>query len=96
MISYLDAAEVFRRHKKDILKAVRSAPAGWRVLAEVDGDGAWRGAGCVTSGTGSLLAHEGRGYALYMGVNVFASYADVEDAISAWVEEMADRLGRHQ
>ena len=91
MISYQTAAAVLRQHKKEILAAVRSAPAGWRVLAEVDGDGAWRGAGCVTPGTGSLLAHEGRGHAFYMSADPFASYDDIEDAISAWVEEMAVR-----
>lgn len=88
MISIDGAAGVFHRHARDILKAVRSAPRGWRVMAEVDGDGRWRGAGRVTPGTTSLLAHEGRGYAIYFDADRFCSLQDVADGIEEWRASM--------
>lgn len=91
MITAGQAAEVFAAHAAEIVRECRQAPRGFRVLAEVDGDGEWRGAGRVTPGTGSLLAYEGRGFALYAEPNRFSSYADIGDAIAEWLEQQAER-----
>lgn len=91
LVSIHEAADIMRQHKAEILKVMRDAPKGWRVLAEVSNEGQWRGVGRVTPGTGSLMAHEGRGYAAYFGVSRFTSYADVEDDILDWILAMQER-----
>jgi hypothetical protein len=87
MITEERAAEIFRTHVRELVRAARRGAPGRRVLAEVAGDGAWQGAGVVTRGTGSLLAHEGRGYALYVSCHRFFSLADGLQAIDEWEEE---------
>ena len=85
-ITIYAAAEIFKAHAKDIMRLARKAPHGFRVLAEIDGDGAWKGAGIVTQGTGSLLAHECRGFAAYFGGGPFTSLAEIEEQILGWLE----------
>lgn len=87
-LSIYDIADVMREHKKEILKeARRSAKHGYRVMAEIENDGTWRGVGVVTPGTGSLLAHEGRGFACFFSCDSFMSYNEIEEQIWQWTEE---------
>ncbi len=88
-----NVCDVLHAHARAIMRARRRAPAGWRVMAEVEVDPAtaaarWAGVGAVTPGTGSLLAHRGRGVALFLGANRFASVASVEDAIVQLEDEL--------
>jgi hypothetical protein len=91
-MSIYDIADVMREHKKDIMKhAKRSNRDGFRVMVEIENDGTWRGAGVVTPGTGSLLAHEG-GFVCFFSCNSFLSYSDIEDQIWQWIQQTEDRM----
>lgn len=92
-LSIYDIADVMRKHKKEIMKcARRSQRDGFRVMVEVETDGTWRGAGVVTPGTGSLLAHEGRGFVCFFSCDSFLSYSDIEEEISEWLEQKQEQL----
>jgi len=92
-ISIGDAVDVFMKNRTEILKAARSqdAGSGYRVLAEVDNKGNWCGAGIVTPGTGSLLEHQKKGFALYINCNEFKSRTGVTEDIFDWEEQMAGK-----
>ena len=92
-ISIGEAVDVFMKNRTEILKAARSqdAGSGYRVLAEVDNKGNWCGAGIVTPGTGSLLEHQKKGFALYINCNEFKSRTGVTEDIFDWEEQMAEK-----
>jgi len=92
-ISIQEAVDVFMKNRTEILKAARSqdVDSGYRVLAEVDNEGNWRGAGIVTPGTGSLMVHKQQGYALYVDCNQFKSRTSITEEIFDWEEQMAEK-----
>lgn len=96
------ASDCFCAHADEITTA--AAETAHRVMAEVycssDGVVEWRGAYAVTAGTCSLLAHEGRGFALYFSGQFDAELPDgteelrdyVYQAIEDWEAECFDAL----
>lgn len=88
MISINKAATIFRQHTREILRELRKTPSGYRVLAEVDADGKWRGVGWIMPGTISLIARRRQGYAIYFSTRTIRTKEDVEMAIDRWQYEM--------
>jgi len=92
-ISISQAVDIFIEHRTEILKAARSqdAESGYRVLAEINNEGNWRGASVVAPDTGSLLAHKQQGYALFVDCNQFKSRTSVTEEIFDWEDQMAEK-----
>ena len=84
-------ADVFRAHAREIRRLVRECEPDYRIMAEVStrqGRPRWAGVVIVTPGTGSLLAHAGQGYALFMRGDPTCEIDDVDDVIDAWLVDM--------
>jgi len=92
-ISIGEAVDVFMKNKIEILKAARSQDAGtgYRILAKVDNEGNWCGAGIVTPDTGSLLAHQKTGFALYVDCDKFKSRTSITEEILDWEVQITEK-----
>ena len=88
-ITVRETARVLRKHVAEITLACKRTAQdvqGWRVLAEVSNAGDWRGAGRVSPGTLSLMAHERRGRACYFTPSRRMTQAEVRYQIAEWIE----------
>lgn len=88
-ISCYEAADVFLQHKGEILKAVRMAAPGRRVMAAVAGDGSWLGAVEIDLKTLNEMAQREEGYTFYMNADPYASREEIRDLIWDWEDSYA-------
>lgn len=86
-ISPFQAADVFRAHKREIMREARRTAPGFKVGATILNDGTWIGCTVFDQASESSISYDGRGYVLYIDADRWLSYEQLDEAIDRWLFE---------